>query len=612
MFALATALLSLAAYPWMFSQFRPYDDEGYVLISIKGFLDVGHLYDQVYSQYGPFFAEAWSVFFRLPGVEVTLNWGRLGTIGAWLLTSLLSGITSWRVTRSVLLGIAVQLITFKVLLVIANEPMHPGGLIGLLLAGIGFAATTVERQPRASMAAIGAMVGAVALTKANVGVFAFLAVCLACASTYATLLSRRYLRLLIEAACISVPLVLMASKLGEPWVRDYAAHTTVAIVAVVATLRFARPVANRDVSELEWLVVGFATATLSILAVAVVTGSGPDDLLNGIVLDPLHHPSLFNIPFLLADRYLVFDVMALAVCATVLWINASPRYRMSTVLLVRSVTGVVAGLLIAITAAGGDLPWVSDGMSVRGLWPLALAWVALLPTPRANPAMELSRRLMPVLAVLASLHAYPVAGAQVEFSSFLLVPVAAISFHNGITGLARLVSGRSWRPLRIVAATAAAGAAVLLVSATILQPLSDARQRYSDGMAFAVDGADRMRLPANQVAAMNETTTTLRRNCDSFLSLPGFNSFYFWTGLKPPTYLNVGAWMFFLDDEKQRRVVDSAERIDRLCVIRWPDQAVAWNQGQPLPETPLLRYISREFEPLRNIYDYEVLVRKAE
>ena len=53
-FALAAAGLLVAAAGVMFSAFMFYDDEGYVLLSLRNFAEHGGLYRDVYSQYGPF------------------------------------------------------------------------------------------------------------------------------------------------------------------------------------------------------------------------------------------------------------------------------------------------------------------------------------------------------------------------------------------------------------------------------------------------------------------------------------------------------------------------------------------------------------------------------
>jgi hypothetical protein len=53
-FAIAAAALTVAAGLVIFSAFMFYDDEGYVLLSLRNFAEHGHLYGEVYSQYGPF------------------------------------------------------------------------------------------------------------------------------------------------------------------------------------------------------------------------------------------------------------------------------------------------------------------------------------------------------------------------------------------------------------------------------------------------------------------------------------------------------------------------------------------------------------------------------
>jgi predicted permease len=44
--------------------FQKYDDEGYVLLSLKAYLNGGHLYSDTFSNYGPFYYYAQWIFFR--------------------------------------------------------------------------------------------------------------------------------------------------------------------------------------------------------------------------------------------------------------------------------------------------------------------------------------------------------------------------------------------------------------------------------------------------------------------------------------------------------------------------------------------------------------------
>lgn len=62
-FAAATALGGYLAYLSVFTGFMPYDDEGYVLVTLRSFITGQPLYDRVFTQYGPFYFE----FFGLLG-----------------------------------------------------------------------------------------------------------------------------------------------------------------------------------------------------------------------------------------------------------------------------------------------------------------------------------------------------------------------------------------------------------------------------------------------------------------------------------------------------------------------------------------------------------------
>src|SRR5829696_6030167 len=136
-FATVTAVTVLVAHPRMFNGFAVYDDEGYMLIALRSFVEGGALYDDVFTQYGPFYYEAWGGVFSLLGTPVDLDSGRIATLVAWLAASLMLGLSTLRMTGSIVLGLGVQMLVFAALGAVApNEPMHPGGLISLQLAAI--------------------------------------------------------------------------------------------------------------------------------------------------------------------------------------------------------------------------------------------------------------------------------------------------------------------------------------------------------------------------------------------------------------------------------------------------------------------------------------------
>src|SRR5262245_33156567 len=133
-FGVTTAVVASIAYFQIFSFFAEYDDEGYLLISLKLFRHGQALYDTVFSQYGPFYYAFMDGLRSVLGLEWTHDAGRFITLGIWASTSLLSGLLIFALTRSLWLGCAVQLLTALALDTLRYEPMHPGGLICLLVA----------------------------------------------------------------------------------------------------------------------------------------------------------------------------------------------------------------------------------------------------------------------------------------------------------------------------------------------------------------------------------------------------------------------------------------------------------------------------------------------
>ena len=79
---LATVAIGLAyAYDSIFSIFRQYDDEGFILISLKSFFQGGALYDEVYSCYQPGFYELNWVVFKLWGAPLCHDTMRCRSFG---------------------------------------------------------------------------------------------------------------------------------------------------------------------------------------------------------------------------------------------------------------------------------------------------------------------------------------------------------------------------------------------------------------------------------------------------------------------------------------------------------------------------------------------------
>ena len=279
------------------------------------------------------------------------------------------------------------------------------------------------------------------------------------------------------------------------------------------------------------------------------------------------------------------------------------------------------GGLLRLTVGGAIIATVAGLFLERpyGFLLAPLIWVAAVkPHGTEDPEpYSFIRRFLPPLAVLQTLHAYPVAASHVQWGAYLLIPVAGICLADGARQLFAAASPwepwsrESLRPAGWLLARAAALLLVVLVVRAILLPLRHEQALMRNTAPPPLPGSSRLHLPDADAEQLVWVTRQLETSCSSFVSLPGLNSFYFWTEQEPPTSLNASAWMFLLDAPTQARIVERLRPIERLCFLRHEALAQGWQRGRPLPDGPLVDYLSRNFVLLESRGGYEILVRPS-
>lgn len=612
-FAAVTAVTCLIAQPRMFFGFMSYDDEGYMLTALKGFINHGDLYDRVFTQYGPFYYEAWGGLFSVFGIPVTHDGGRAVTMVAWIVSSLAIGLAAARITGSLLLGLGTQMLVFAALGVLTNEPMHPGGLICLLLAAIVVIACFVrDRVSPYAMAVLGGAVAALILVKINVGFFVLASLALACVVSYPALPGRRWLRPLVEAGVVALPVVLMLGKFDEFWPRRYALHVAVAALAVVIVLR-ARDSERRSSEELGWLLGGLVAVGVTSCLAIVAAGTSLDGLVDGILRQPLRQADAFTIPMTLTKRLYGLDLLALGGAVAYWYVGRRREGEPGPAwLTLTSLFSIGIGIAMALSVGGKLLPFDSGTVAGYQLSMLAFCWVALIAPPSLRrPDVSFALLLLPLLAVLQALHAYPVAGSQTLWSAFLLIPVGAICVGNGVRGLAAAIPAGAER--RALAGFAAVGVAVLglfVVNATLREPLRDARAAYDGAVPLDLPGAESIRVGQPDAELYGQITAAIDANCPALVMLPGLDSFYIWTEQEPPSGYTATGWPTLFDDAHQRQVIADTSHIEGLCLLRNTPIAAGWGNGT-IPPGPLVRYLHRGFEPIARFGDYVLLQRQG-
>src|SRR5579859_6614053 len=368
-FAAATAFTAYLGYLLMFTGFANYDDEGFMLLTIRSYNAGEALYEKVIVQYGPFFYEFFGIFGAL-GVPFDNDSGRLVTLVIWIALALLAGVSVFLFTRNLGLGLAAQLITFATA-TLTSEPMHPGGLISLMLIGIGALAFVVagRRSGRWPFLIIGALSAALILTKVNVGGFAALSIVFACVLTFPFLARNWPLRVVATVVLMTVPVLLLKTDIDQPWAQRFVFHVDLCVLALAMATSSSEPDPERRPSEIGWLVVGGAALTIVVIAIALLKGSTPGDLVNGLILFPAQQRVVFEAPFTVGTAPMLWD--AVGVAGALFWVRYRTHGRPPQIVFEGAVR-IVAGLVILFTVLGSlRIPGLVDLKSLTS--PLVIA-----------------------------------------------------------------------------------------------------------------------------------------------------------------------------------------------------------------------------------------------
>lgn len=616
-FAAIAIAAMVTAYFTLLTFFASYDDEGTLLVGLKSFMDGEALYRDIWSVYGPFYYEWFGGLFSLFGLDVTTDLSRTVVALCWVATSLLFGLAARRLTASLWLGLTAMIAAFAALGVLANEPMHPQVLCVLLLGGLTLTSVLGPTgRPLWLGGCCGALLAALLLTKVNLGLFAIAAAVAAAAFTAWPFASRAWIRWLVGAALLAMPLAVLGRDLDLFWVREFALIEVLALGAVLAAAQPLRP-SGPDRDLLRTLVggaVGFLAAFVAIIAVLVFTGPSLGDAYEGIVSKALGIRDILigQTPFppgstvtwaigALAGAFLVTRVLRSQEGRPVLWSA-----------LLRALAGLAIWLAVAHIVVVGLNPSSANPVIV----PMLLAWIAVIPPAGiVEPQYKrFLRVLLPALAVAETLQIYPVAGSQLGIASVSFVAVGAICIGDALTELQALVAdGPLLRRERLAGTVTVAGAAVLAVFAFngLFLPGATAVGDYRDYAKLDLPGASLMRLQPPVPEQYEELVQLLHENeCTTFIGWPNVNSLYLWSGLNPPAPDAPNGWFYALDDEQQRQAVEGLRSSPRPCAIRNEELAASYLKGLPPPETPLVEYVRDEFRPAAQVGSFEFLLPK--
>jgi len=592
-FTLVVLVAAPIAYMSMFGGFQAYDDEGYMLVTLRDYLAGHPLLTPYLALYGPFFYELVGGLFKLLGIIPTNDSGRLFSIVVWLASSVVAGLATYRLTWNLAVGVVGQLVTFSLLAVLAQEPMTTYGLISLLLAGLVLVATYRLEKPRATAVLVGAIVGALCMLKINVGAFAGLAVLMAWAGSL-TPVWRRFVLPAIAGVITLAPFTLTSALLGRGWVLELALFVSLSTASVAIAYVAAEP-RSEPPSSTGWLLLGGLGLVAASLGIALAGGSRPVDVWNDLVVRAVRFPQLFTLPVNINPLADAWAVVSVAVAVATFGPLRHARVPASAAGAARIASGLYMLLSILLLPS-----WIF-------LLGLPLAWIAIRP-PGADAAGSYCRILLAALAVIGSLQIYPVAGSQLALAALVMVPLGAVILTDGIAQL--LSSPASAAPWRRLAAWATPSAFAVTVTILILSGYLT-EGRFESGSPSGLAGAESVRMPAQQGAQLRELVGGIERDCSAFITYPGMNSLYVWTGQEPATPLRYGVWWLVPDVNDEQLIVQQLEGRPRLCVVKNQTLIDFWAQGRAVPPSPLVAFIDQNFVEKRSYGDYALLVRRT-
>jgi len=201
------------------------------------------------------------------------------------------------------------------------------------------------------------------------------------------------------------------------------------------------------------------------------------------------------------------------------------------------------------------------------------------------------------------LHAFPIAGSQLGWGTFLLVPVLVAGLHEAWASLARdLPSVRPWVP-RVGAG--------LLLAVTLVQLglLAQAGwERYTTSRPLALPGSEGIRVEGPTRLMLRVMTLNAAVHADVLFSRPGMFSYNEWSGVRPPTSRNATHWFWLLDDADQQAIIAGLEATPRSAFIASAELTKFLEKIKVPIDCPLQSHLTAHYRTLFELGDFSFLV----
>lgn len=576
-----------------YSSMAIYDDESYIMMTIKTFLEGDRLYSETYTQYGPAYYMLQQPIHGWMGIPITHDIVRLKTVATWLLIGLICGIVVTRLTGKRLVGIAALLLSVLHLQKLGLEPAHPQevvallGMVGLLL---------MSKQNRGALLLAGVCAAIAGLAKLNAGAVA--AAGMLFAAGLANPGKRRFDWLFpVFGAFVSVGLsmgvfVTIAKECSESgnWATlCWPAIIVLSAIAVCVVAWTSRkehfgesmpvPGKRRFFQPFVSVTAGGIVGSALVLAWAFANGNSIEEIMHGVLLQHGFMAQSFYHPVYVDHLgLLVALATGILLAARFMSFRRSTETRESIDRILFTVAPIV--LLIALFQFAMDFCQpLMHGLRPRGAaFFLATAGPAVMPMILLKDRSQLSLTLA-MTACLSPLLAFPVPGTQVSLGTLPILLGLIVCTSDSCE---RLFS--SEKALNLFHRRAVFGLFAMTMVATSVFGM-----RWLNNEALDQPGCQWVRLEPSRAAQEKAVADIIRSTDASKLAFDSHNHnrFFFWTGKRPLTSTSPTFWPAMLTEKQKAKIELAANQADSICVVKLNDERIKLSEYAPLIEHAL-------------------------
>jgi hypothetical protein len=235
---------------------------------------------------------------------------------------------------------------------------------------------------------------------------------------------------------------------------------------------------------------------------------------------------------------------------------------------------------------------------------LSLAWLFVPPVSDKTSASI--RFWLSLVLVFQSLHVYPIAGSQVNWATFLWIPLIALGLHDALPSLCAAVNRFStwFRGMSLIAILVV----VVFMSGNLLRI---GWNSYHRNPRLGLTGAESLRLTNDQTYTLRTIDENLRAHASLLFSFPGLYSANLWTGLSTPTLSNVTHWFSLLSLSRQQEIIERLAHSPEAAMLVQRDLLDYLARTGFKTEGPLHDWVLQHFEKSVAFGGYEIWVRRG-